>query len=104
MTAEGRTPLWGNSLSWQGLNVLLQVVLQLIYIRILAELLTKEDFGIMAISLIVVGVVEIFAQVGIGPSVVQYSGLTSEHKASAGGSVQSLASSSLASCSLSRQM
>ena len=71
MTAEGRTPLWGNSLSWQSLNVLLQVVLQLIYIRILAELLTKEDFGIMAISLIVVGVVEIFAQVGIGPSVVQ---------------------------------
>ena len=83
MTGEGRTPLWGNSLSWQSLNVLLQVVLQLIYIRILAELLTKEDFGIMAISLIVVGVVEIFAQVGIGPSVVQYSGLTSEHKASA---------------------
>ena len=67
MTEEGRTPSWGASLSWQSLNVFLQVLLQLVYIRILAGLLTEEDFGIMAIALIVVGVVEIFAQVGIGP-------------------------------------
>ena len=65
MTEEGRTPSWGASLSWQSLNVFLQVLLQLVYIRILAGLLTEEDFGIMAIALIVVGVVEIFAQVGI---------------------------------------
>ncbi|MGB1100644.1 MAG: lipopolysaccharide biosynthesis protein, partial [Flavobacteriales bacterium] len=52
-------------------------------IRILAELLTQEDFGIMAIALIVVGVVEIFAQVGIGPSVVQFSNLEPKHIASA---------------------
>ena len=45
MTDKGRTPLWGASLSWQSLNVLLQVILQLVYIRILAELLTQEDFG-----------------------------------------------------------
>ena len=83
MTDEGRTPSWGASLSWQSLNVLLQVLLQLIYIRILAGLLTEEDFGIMAIALIVVGVVEIFAQVGIGPSVVQYAGLEPKHTASA---------------------
>lgn len=83
MTDEGRTPSWGASLSWQSLNVLLQVLLQLVYIRILAGLLTEEDFGIMAIALIVVGVVEIFAQVGIGPSVVQYAGLEPNHTASA---------------------
>jgi len=83
MTDGGRTPSWGASLSWQSLNVLLQVVLQLVYIRILAGLLTEEDFGIMAIALIVVGVVEIFAQVGIGPSVVQYAGLKSQHTSSA---------------------
>ena len=83
MTAKGRTPLWGASLSWQSLNVLLQVILQLVYIRILAELLTQEDFGIMAIALIVVGVVEIFAQVGIGPSVVQFNDLEPKHIASA---------------------
>ena len=72
MTQEGPTPSWGASLSWQSLNVLLQVLLQLVYIRVLAGMLTQEDFGIMAIALIVVGVVEIFAQVGIGPSIVQF--------------------------------
>lgn len=83
MTDGGRTPSWGASLSWQSLNVLLQVILQLVYIRVLAGLLTEEDFGIMAIALIVVGVVEIFAQVGIGPSVVQYAGLEPKHTAAA---------------------
>ena len=83
MAEEGRTPSWGASLSWQSLNVLLQVVLQLVYIRILAGLLTQEDFGIMAIALIVVGVVEIFAQVGIGPSVVQSAQLEPKHVSSA---------------------
>ena len=53
------------------------------FFRILAELLTKEDFGIMAIALIVVGVVEIFAQVGIGPSMVQFNDLEPKHIASA---------------------
>ena len=83
MTGTGRTPSWGTSLSWQSLNVVLQVILQLVYIRILAGLLSEEDFGIMAIALIVVGVVEIFAQVGIGPSVVQYANLEPKHVASA---------------------
>ena len=76
MTPEGRTPSWGASLSWQSFNVLLQVVLQLVYIRILAGILAPEDFGVMALALIVVGVVEIFAQVGIGPSIVQFPQLT----------------------------
>ncbi len=83
MAEEGRTPSWGASLSWQSINVLLQVVLQLVYIRILAGLLTQEDFGIMAIALILVGVVEIFAQVGIGPSVVQSAQLEPKHVSSA---------------------
>ena len=83
MTDGGRTPSWGASLSWQTLNVVLQVILQLVYIRILAGLLTEEDFGLMAIALIVVGVVEIFAQVGMGPSVVQHAKLEPSHIASA---------------------
>ena len=83
MTPEGRTPSWGASLSWQSFNVLLQVVLQLVYIRILAGILAPEDFGVMALALIVVGVVEIFAQVGIGPSIVQFPQLTPQHVSSA---------------------
>ena len=59
MTREGRTPSWGQSLSWQSLNVLLQVVLQLVYMALLARWIDVDDFGIMAIALVVVGVVEL---------------------------------------------
>ena len=79
MTREGRTPSWGQSLSWQSLNVLLQVVLQLVYMALLARWIDVDDFGIMAIALVVVGVVELFAQLGMGPSLVQRSELTPQH-------------------------
>jgi len=83
MAAEGTTPSLGTSLSWQSLNVVIQVVLQLAYISLLARWLDPEDFGIMAIALVVVGVVEIFAQVGIGPSIVQKPDLSPLHISSA---------------------
>ncbi|MDA0728700.1 MAG: lipopolysaccharide biosynthesis protein [Bacteroidetes bacterium] len=73
----------GVSLSWQTLNVMLQVGLQLIYMALLARWIAPEDFGVMAIALVVVGVVEIFAQVGIGPSIVQQPHLTPSHIATA---------------------
>ena len=79
MTNEGRTPSWGQSLSWQSLNVLLQVILQLVYMALLARWIDVDDFGIMAIALVVVGVVEMFAQLGMGPSLVQRSDLTPRH-------------------------
>ncbi len=83
MTQEGSTPSLGVSLSWQTLNVVLQVALQLVYMALLARWIAPEDFGVMAIALVVVGVVEIFAQVGIGPSIVQQPNLTPSHIASA---------------------
>lgn len=57
--------------SWQSLNVVTQVVLQLVFIALLARLLTKEDFGVMAVALAVVGFIEIFSQIGIGPALIQ---------------------------------
>lgn len=50
---------------------------------VLARLIAPEAFGLMAIALVVVGFVEIFAQVGIGPSVVHKSDLTPTHLKSA---------------------
>jgi len=79
MTQEGSTPSLGVSLIWQTLNVVLQVALQLVYMALLARWIAPEDFGVMAIALVVVGVVEIFAQVGIGPSIVQQPNLTPSH-------------------------
>lgn len=62
---------WGQAIRWQTLSVGVQIVLQLLFTAVLARLLSPADFGIMAIALVVVGVVEIFAQIGIGPALVQ---------------------------------
>jgi PST family polysaccharide transporter len=62
---------WGQAIRWQTLSVGVQIVLQLIFSAALARLLTPSDFGVMAIALVVVGVVEMFAQIGIGPALVQ---------------------------------
>ncbi|MGB1123143.1 MAG: oligosaccharide flippase family protein, partial [Flavobacteriales bacterium] len=41
--------------------------------------ISKADFGVMSIALVVVGFVEIFAQIGIGPSLVQLKDLQPRH-------------------------
>ena len=64
-------PEFASSIRWQSVNVVTQVVLQLIFIVLLARLISKADFGLMSIALVVVGFVEIFAQIGIGPSLIQ---------------------------------
>ena len=46
---------------------------------VLARLISKADFGVMSIALVVVGFVEIFAQIGIGPSLVQRKDLQPRH-------------------------
>jgi PST family polysaccharide transporter len=67
------------SFGWQALNVFSQVLLQLAFISILARLITKEAFGVMAIALVMVGFIEIFSQIGIGPALIQRKKLTQEN-------------------------
>ncbi|PCJ81307.1 MAG: hypothetical protein COA49_06230 [Bacteroidetes bacterium] len=83
MTEKTPEPKFGSSLKWQSVNVTVQVVLQLGFIAALARLIPTEAFGIMAIALVVVGFVEIFAQVGIGPALIQNPNVTTEHRRTA---------------------
>ena len=83
MTEPTTEPKFGASLKWQSVNVTVQVVLQLVFIAALARLIPTDAFGIMAIALVVVGFIEIFAQVGIGPALIQYSDVTKDHKKTA---------------------
>lgn len=76
---ERRTPAFASSIRWQTANVVSQVGLQLLFIMVLARLISKADFGLMSIALVVVGFVEIFAQIGIGPSLVQRANLEIRH-------------------------
>ena len=80
MTTE---PRFGSSLKWQSVNVTAQVILQLCFIAALARLIPTDAFGVMAIALVVVGIIEIFAQVGIGPALIQNSNVKEEHKRTA---------------------
>ena len=83
MTEHITEPKFGASLKWQSVNVTVQVVLQLVFIAALARLIPTDAFGIMAIALVVVGFIEIFAQVGIGPALIQYPNVTRDHKKTA---------------------
>ena len=83
MTEHITEPKFGASLKWQSVNVTVQVVLQLVFIAALARLIPPDAFGIMAIALVVVGFIEIFAQVGIGPALIQYPNVTRDHKKTA---------------------
>jgi len=83
MTEHTTEPKFGSSLKWQSVNVTVQVVLQLVFIAALARLIPTDAFGIMAIALVVVGFIEIFAQVGIGPALIQYPNVTRDHKKTA---------------------
>ena len=76
---ERHTPAFASSIRWQSANVISQVCLQLLFIMVLARLISKADFGVMSIALVVVGFVEIFAQIGIGPSLVQRKDLQIRH-------------------------
>lgn len=75
---QSAKPAFASSIRWQSVNVVTQVVLQLIFIVLLARLISKADFGLMSIALVVVGFVEIFAQIGIGPSLIQRGDLKPE--------------------------
>ena len=83
MTETTKEPKFTSSLKWQSINVTVQVVLQLGFIAALARLISPNDFGVMAIALVVVGFIEIFAQVGIGPALIQNSKVTDNHRQTA---------------------
>ena len=83
MTEQTTGPRFVSSLKWQSVNVTVQVVLQLVFIAALARLIPTDAFGIMAIALVVVGFIEIFAQVGIGPALIQNPNVTRAHKKTA---------------------
>lgn len=68
-----------SSFGWNGLTVVLQVFIQLVYTSILARLISKESFGLMGVALSAVGFAEIFSQIGIGPALIQRKEVHEQH-------------------------
>jgi O-antigen/teichoic acid export membrane protein len=65
--------------SWQILQIVVQSVSQFVYIAIMARLLSKADFGLMALALSFIGIGTIFSEGGMGASLIQKKDISQKH-------------------------
>lgn len=66
-------------LEWKGLTVGVNVFFQFGVSVILARLLPPEDFGLVGLAMIVIGLGEMFADLGLGPALIQRKNITEGH-------------------------
>lgn len=64
---------------WQALSTVVQAVLQFTIGVVLARLLPPKDFGLLALALLFVGLAGLFSTLGLGPTIIQRSPLTTRH-------------------------
>lgn len=64
---------------WTFSGSIVQMIIQLVVIGILARLLTPEEFGIVAVMMILVTFSELFSQMGISTALIQLPKITAEH-------------------------
>ena len=65
---------------WNFSGAVGQILMQLLVIGVLARLLTPEEFGIVAVMMILVTFSELFSQMGIGVALIQLPTITREHE------------------------
>jgi PST family polysaccharide transporter len=65
---------------WTSLAMGAQAVLQLVALLVLARLLSPVEFGVFAAALVVAGFSSIFAELGVGPAMVQRPTLEERHQ------------------------
>ena len=71
-----------HALRWSALTAVGEALLSLAILAVLSRLLAPRDFGVLAIALIFVGVIDATGKLGIGPAIVQRPGLSGRHIAS----------------------
>lgn len=64
---------------WQLFQVVSQILIQFIYIAVMARLLTKEDFGVMAIATAFIGLGMVLSTGGMGSALIQRKNITHKH-------------------------
>jgi len=67
---------------WTGLSSLILNSLMLVQVSVLARFLTKEEFGVIAIVMIVVRFVQMFVDLGVGPAIIHKQSLSEEELSS----------------------
>ncbi|MGI9647719.1 MAG: lipopolysaccharide biosynthesis protein [Acidimicrobiia bacterium] len=72
-----------SGLAWTTMGTVVQAVMQLLVLGLLARLLEPSEFGLITATLLVVGMLDLFSRLGVGPAVVQRADLTDEHQRTA---------------------
>lgn len=65
--------------SWKLLAVMSKAVAQLVVLAVLARFVLPEEFGLVAIGMIVVAFGTMFSQIGLGPALIQRPEITTRH-------------------------
>lgn len=68
-----------NGFSWMFAGTLGQNILQFATLVILARLITPAEFGVVTIAIMVIGILKIFTELGVGPAIVQRKDLNENH-------------------------
>jgi O-antigen/teichoic acid export membrane protein len=76
---ENLTRLTLYGMGWEYTSVFLQALLQLAVLAILARLLTQEEFGLIGMAMIFVGIAGLLSQLSVSQAIVQIANLTQEH-------------------------
>lgn len=73
------TPKLKNAGLWQSLQIVIQVVTQFGYMAVMARLLSKSDFGLMAMANGFIGIGMLFSTAGMGTALIQHKKPTQRH-------------------------
>ena len=68
---------------WQAIEVLGVNSLNIVYLAIMARLLEKSDFGLMAIVVSILAFGNVFSEAGMGSALIQRKNITDNHKSAA---------------------
>lgn len=64
---------------WQTIQIVIQVISQFGYIAVMARLLSKADFGLMALATSFIAIGTIFSEGGMGAALIQRKNITQKH-------------------------
>lgn len=68
---------------WLFCSTLGQYILQFISMVVLARLLSPRDFGVVGLAMVVVNLLKLFSQLGVGPALIYFNKLNDLHKSTA---------------------
>lgn len=66
-------------LIWVTGSTVANSILRVVFVGVLARILTPEDFGLMATGMLIIKFSEVVAQMGVGPALIQKKELTDDH-------------------------